>query len=180
MNQEENVNYIKIIERKWNALEEGEKRIIELGLKNIDHKRAFFGTTMTISAAIIAGLFILLANKDYNSCFNLLATISSLFFATFIISSSIYITTILSQESSSLDKSLKFVRASKQDFIKNVENETINSIDSYNKYRKQKFKEEKELKQEVRASSETWFILINSLFIFSCLLLLVMVLLANI
>ncbi|MBU3999748.1 hypothetical protein KKG29_01025, partial [Patescibacteria group bacterium] len=106
MNQEERANYIKIIEGRESALEEGEKRTIELMLKNIDHKRAFLGTTMTISAAIIAGLFILLASKDFNNCFNLLAIVSSFCFAIFIISSSIYLTVILSQESLSLDKHL--------------------------------------------------------------------------
>ena len=119
-NQKEKINYIKAIENRWDALEEGEKRILELALKNIDHKRAFLGTNMTISAAIVAGLFILLVSGEFNIYFNSLAIISSLFFVIFIISSSIYFTALLSQEGLSLDKRLQFVKSSKQDFLKSM------------------------------------------------------------
>lgn len=179
MDQEEN-NYIKIIETRFNILEEGEKRTIELALKNIDHKRAFLGTTMTISAAVIAGLFILLTSKDHSNCFSLLVIVSSFCFTIFIISSSIYLTVLLSQEGSLLYKSVQFVRSSQQDFIKNVKNRTIHDIGTYEEYRKQKYQEEGESKQEVRGSSEIYFVLINILFIFPWFLLLALFLLVNI
>lgn len=172
MNQEE-INFIKTLENREKTLEEGEKAMIGLTLKNIEHKRAFLGTLMTIATAVIAGLFILLVDKNLNSCFNLLAIMSGLGFAVFIISSSIYLTAILAQESLSLDKHLRFIRESKKDFIKKV-GTTITDINSYEEYRKQKYKEEKESKQEVRGSHEIWFVLINTLFIFSFLLLLIL------
>jgi len=132
---------------------------------------------MTISVAIVAGLFVLISKN--NNCFSLLAVINNIFFTAFLIISSIYLTIILFQESQSLDKSLQFGRASKKDFIKNINNKTIYDITSYKKYRNQKYKEEKESKQEVRGSSEIWFILINVLFVFSVILLFITFLLAN-
>lgn len=177
MDQEEKNNYIGAVEGRFNVLEEGENRTIGLAIKNIDHKRAFLGTAMTISAATIAGLFILLDGKDFDGYFKLLAMISSFCFAIFIISSSIYLTLILSQESSSLDNSLKFVRKSQIDFVEKIDKGIVSNIDSYEKHRNEKYDEEAKIKKEIKGSSEIWFILINILFIFPWFLLLIMLLL---
>lgn|SRR3989338_1916682 len=168
--KEEQPEYIKILEDRERNLEESEKRIIELNLKNIDHKRAFLGTTMTISAAIIAGLFILLTNKNYDGCFSLLVMTSASLFAVFMIGSSIYLTSILAQESLALDGRFKFIRESKRDFIEKV-GIAIIDIDSYEKYREQKYKEGKGLEREIKGSHEIWFVLLNILFILPFILL---------
>jgi len=173
-NNEEQTNYIKTIEDRGKVLEDGERQTIELISNNINHKRAFLGTSMTIAAAVIAGLFILLIGKDLsNSCLVFLTEMSGLGFALFIVTSSIYLTVILAQESLLLDRNLQFVEESKKDFIEKV-GISIIDVDSYEKYRGQKYREEKELKRKVRGSHEIWFILINVLFISSFILLLIM------
>ena len=167
--KEDQPQYIKTLEERERTLDEGEKKTIELISKHLDHKRAFLGTLMTIAAAVIAGLFILVVGKDSSTCVNTLATASGFGFALFIISSSIYLTFILAQESLSLDKHLHFVQDSKKDFIEKV-GTTITDIDTYEHYREQKYKEEITSKQKERALGEGWFIGINALFIFSALL----------
>ncbi|MFZ2522752.1 MAG: hypothetical protein WAX44_02820 [Minisyncoccia bacterium] len=64
--KEDQPKYIKTLDGRERTLDEGEKRTIELISKNIDHKRSFLGTMMTLAAAVIAGLFILVIGKDSN------------------------------------------------------------------------------------------------------------------
>ena len=171
--KEEQPKYIKTLQERERTLDEGEEKTIGLISKHVDHKRAFLGTLMTISAAVIAGLFIFVIGKDSNICINILATVGGLGFALFIVGSSVYLTFILAQESLSLDKHLRFVQDSKKDFIEKVSTVIID-LDSYENYRKQKYEEEKASKPKERGLWEGWFILINSLFILSSVLLLIM------
>lgn len=170
--KEEQPKYIEILEDREMNLEESEKHEIELSLKNIDHKRAFFGNTMSIAAIIVAGLFIFLASDNLNTHFVVLAQIDGFLFTSFLISSSIYLTYIMASESVQLDNHLKFIQESKKEFIENI-GKTIVDIDSYEKFREQKYHEGKNIKREIKGSSEFWFIAVNILFIISFLPLLV-------
>lgn len=173
--KEEQPKYLKILEERERTLDEGEKRMIELISQHVGHKRAFLGTLMTISAAVIAGLFLLISSNDSNGCLSVLSIISGLGFAFFIISSSSYLTWILSKEGISLDGYLKFVKDSKKDFIKRI-GVDIFGIDSYEQYREQKYKEEVEVKPKEKITSEKYFVGICALFIISAILLLPMLL----
>jgi len=146
---------------------------MEFILRNIDHKRAFLNAIMTISAAVIAGLFILLTSNDISACLNLLSLVVGAFLMVFIIIASIYLVYLLSGESKLLDEKLKFIQKSKKDFIDKVGVE-ITDIDSYERFRKQQHIEEQGLIKETKFSSEFWFIFVNGLFILSCVLLLIM------
>lgn len=167
--KEEQPRFIKIIEDKGRSLEKGEKETIELISKNIDHKRAFLGTLMTISAAILAGLFILLTNNVLEQeRFYFFAALSGFGFASFIIYSSIYLIFLLSQESLSLDKRLLFLRNSGDDFIGKVGVDIVD-IDGYEKYRNEQYGKESKLKKEIKGSHEIWFMISGGLFFISCL-----------
>lgn len=170
--KEEQPKYIKILEDREKDLEESEVVIMGLIAKNIDHKRAFFGNTMSIAAIIVAGLFIFLASDNLDNYFVALAQIDGFLFTSFLISSSIYLTYILAMESTQLDKHLKFIQESKKDFIESI-GKTIVDIDSYEKFRKQKYHEGKNIKRDIKGSSEFWFVAINILFIVSFLPLLI-------
>lgn len=172
--KEEQPKYIKTLEERERTLDEGEKRTFELISKHLDHKRAFLGTLMTIAAAVVAGLFFLIVNKDSNGCLNTLSIIGSLGFAFFIISSSVYLTWILSQESSSLDEHLKFIQDSRKDFIEKVGVDIVD-MDSYERYREEKYKEEIEVKPKEKGTDEKYFVGICVLFIISSVLLLPMI-----
>ncbi len=171
--KDEQPQYIKTLEERERTLDEGEKRTIELNSKHLDHKRAFLGTLMTISAAVLAGLFILFTGKDSGVCVNLLATISGFGFALFIISVSLYLTFLLAQESSSLDKHLQFVQNSRKDFIAKV-GVAITDLDSYERYREQKNKEEQDLRPKEKGLWEGWFVTVSGVFILSAVLVLVL------
>lgn len=171
--KEEQPKYIEILEGHERDLEESEKRIMELVFININHKRAFLNAIMTISAAVIAGIFILLISNDIGACLSLLVLISGVSLMIFIITASIYLVHLLSSESKSLDKRLKFIQESKKDFINKVGIE-IFDIASYENFREKQHKEEKGLIKEIKFSSESWFIFVSILFILSCILLLIM------
>lgn len=171
--KEEQPKYIKTLEERERSLDEGEKRTIELLSKHLDHKRAFLGTLMTIAAGVIAGLFILITGEDPGICISLSAKVSGLGFAVFIVSSSIYLTFILAQESVTLDKHLRFLQDSKRDFINKV-GISITDLDSYEEYRKKKYEEEKTSKPKQRGLWEGWFVGLNLIFVLSAILVLLL------
>lgn len=171
--KDEQPQYIKTLEERERTLDEGEEKTVGLILKHVDHKRAFLGTLMTISAAVLAGLFILLTSNDSGTCVSTLATISGFGFALFIITSSAYLAFLLAQESLSLDKHLHFIQEAKRDFIAKV-GIAITDLDSYEKYRKQKHKEEVDTKPKERGLWEGWFIIVNALFVLSAILVFVL------
>jgi hypothetical protein len=174
--KDEQPKYIKTLEDRSKFIDEGEKRLTELILVNIDHKRSFLGILMTIAAAVIAGLFILMINEN-SDYLNLFSTISSLGFSIFIISSGIYLTFILSQESQTLDSGYKFIKNSKKNFLEKIGTEIVD-LDSYEKYRIQKYEEEKDSKIESKLISEKWFIGVSLFFIGSAISTLIMLIYA--
>ena len=179
LSQKDNkIGFIKLVEERENILNEGEKRTIELLLKNLDHKRAFLNNLMSMSVAVIAGLFLLLISNDGEFFSTLLIIIAVLSFALFVIISTIWLTYLFSKESSSLDRSLEFIKTSKQDFIQKLKDGTIKDFETYENYRKEKYKEEKtKIKKEIKGTSEFWFIFIIFLFVFSFIILLIALLL---
>lgn len=171
--KDEQPQYIKTLEERENTLDEGEKRTIELISKHVDHKRAFLGTLMTISAAVLAGLFILFAGNDTGTCVSLLATVSGFGFALFIVAASAYLAFLLAQESLSLDKHLRFIQEARRDFIAKV-GIVVTSLDSYETYRKQKHKEETGSRSKEVGLWEGWFVIISSVFVLSAILVFVL------
>ena len=171
--KDEQPQYIKTLEERERTLDDGEEKTIGLISKHVDHKRAFLGTLMTISAAVLAGLFILFTSNDSGTCVSTLATISGFGFALFIITSSAYLAFLLAQESLSLDKHLRFIQEAKRDFIAKV-GIAITDLDSYEKYRKQKHKEEVDAKPKERGLWEGWFIIVSALFVLSAILVFVL------
>ena len=170
--------YIKTLEERERNLNEGERQPIELNIKNIDHKRAFLGTLMTISAALIAGLFLFMSGKQNEGYYEVLAMLSGVGLAVFVGSSAYYLRLLLSQESEEGDDRLEFVRKSKEDFIEKV-GIVITDLDSYEKYRQDKYEEEKKLKRKIRGSDEKYFKLITGLFILSAVPLTIMFIIAG-
>lgn len=167
--KDEQPAYLKTLEDRDKSLDEAENRVRELGIKVIDHKRSLLGNLMTISAAIIAGLFILLTVQDpQTECTYRLAILTGIGFGFFIISASYYMMSLLSHDSERNDKHLNFVIDAHTDFVAKVGKEIVD-LDSYEKYREKKFSEEKELKagDETWVSKEIWFRAINWLFIIS-------------
>jgi len=176
--QAQKPEFVKILDQREKSLDEGEGGLIELTSLNVDHKRAFLGTLMTISAATIAGLFFLFTNNGLNNDYLVfLAKLSGLGHASFILASSVWLTFILSQESSALDRKLTFVRESRNEFVNKVGSEIIN-IDTYEKYRNTKTQEEKDLKKPIWGDSEKWFVGLCILFTLASLPLIFMFLLS--
>lgn len=169
--KEEQPQYIKTLEERERILDESEKRTIELISKHLDHKRAFLGTLMTISSAVLAGLFILFTGENSAVCAQSLATISGFGFALFVLASSAYFTFLLAQESLSLDKNLQFIKNSRKDFIEKI-GTFITDLDSYERYREEKNKEEKDARPKERGLWEGWFVIVSGLFILSAILVL--------
>lgn len=173
--EEKRSKYIKILEDREKSLEDAERETLEIGIKIVSHKRAFLGTLMTIAAAIIAGLFVLLTTESLNkNCLHVLVTISGFGFVVFILCSAVYLTILFTQESILTDKRLKFLRESKIEFIQKIGND-IKDFDSYERYRQEKHKKEIQLnfQNEVWGSSELWFQLVSCLFVISSVLLLI-------
>lgn len=166
--------YVKIIEDRVKTIDEGEQNAINLGIKNVDHKRAFLGTLMTIATAITAGLFLFFSGEvSANKFVYNLAVISGVGMAAFVCAAAVYLTVLLSQESTHLSGRLKFVRKSKADFVDKLGTE-IHDIDSFNKFREKMYAEEVAVGKKIPSSWEGWFILICSLFIISAIPLLIM------
>lgn len=170
--------FIKILDQREQSLDEGEKGLIELNSLNVDHKRAFLGTLMTISAATIAGLFFLFTNKDLSDCLIFYSKISGLGHALFILASSAWLTLILSQESVDISNKIVFVRESREEFVSKVGSEIIN-LDTYEKYRNTKNQEENKLKRYIWGDSERWFVGLCILFVISSIPLILMFLLSS-
>jgi uncharacterized membrane protein YcjF (UPF0283 family) len=164
----------KILEEKVEKLQESERNVIEIGIKIIDHKRAFLGNVMTIAAAILAGLFFLLTTKELSVCTYHLAMASGIGFALSIVAASIYLLAIFSHESVVNDRRLKFVRESRQELIRKFNNHEINNIVDYEEHVKQKMGEEKNLTTQDKTwiVEEKWFVAVGFLFGGSCLVLL--------
>lgn len=175
--EEERPQYIETLEKKEQSLNEGEKDTIELISIHVNHKRAFLGTLMTISAAVIAGLFLLSTGESFDQCLKILATVSGIGFALFIIISGAYLTLLMAQESVSLDKRLLFVQSSKKDFISKVGME-ITDLDSYERYREQKYEEEKNSNHQIIGLWEGWFVIVCGLFVVSSILVLILFLIS--
>ena len=171
--KEEQPKYLRTLEERERTLNEGEKRQAELIQKHLDHKRAFLGTLMTIAAAVVAGLFILTSGDQASVCINKFATIGGLGFALFIIGSSFYLTFILSQESIVLSAGFEFVQKSKKEFIEKIGIEIVD-LDTYERYRKEKYQEEQKSKFKRYLLWEGWFVIVNTLFILSAIITLLM------
>lgn len=155
--EEELPKLTEVLDEREKALDEGEDRVIAANSLNVEHKRSFLGTLMTISVAAIAGLFIFISNSETASgCVKLLAKASGLGYACFILASSTWLTAILSQENTVISKKLKFLRDSKADFINKVGVEII-SLKTYEDYRKIKNQEETTLEKPILGDSEAWF-----------------------
>ena len=171
--------YIRTIEEKEQSIDEGERRTIELNIKNIEHKRAFLGTLMTISSAFVAGLFIFIGKINNNELiYRILTMVSGLGLTFFVISSAYYLGFLLSEEGREGDERLGFVKKSKKDFIEKV-GVTINDLNSYEKYRQEKYEEERKLDRKITFSDEKWFKFVICLFIISAVPLTIMFIIAG-
>jgi hypothetical protein len=166
--KKEHPRFIKIIEDRIQSLEVGENKIIEFIIKNLDHKRAFIGTLMTIAGGILAGLFFLFTKENSDiSRFGFLARFGGNCFALFIIISAFYLISILSQESISLDKKLDFIRKSREKFIERL-GDKITNLKTYEKYREIEYKKEMDNSEKKWFTEEKYFKIVCGLFVISC------------
>ena len=164
------LRFAEIVEDRIKNLEEANNYLTQLTLKNIDHKRAFLGNLMTISAAITAALFFILTTDFKSSLpnfYSLLISVSAFFSVLFITANAAYMVTLLSQESMNLDKRLAFGRKSKEDFISKLNRYTINNIDEYNHYVQEQYLEENKLVDSKLIDGEKYFLCTIALFIIS-------------
>lgn len=160
------LDLIETLKEREKILNSGEQRMIQLCSKNIDHKRAFLGTLMTISTGIITGLFILAKNES-----SLLIIISGFGLIVFVVFCALYLLILLSQESLQLGEKLDFIKKSKKDFIQSVGTRIVD-IDTYKEYRNEQYEKELKINREIKGSRERWFIFICSQFIVSLIALL--------
>lgn len=137
---------------------------------NVAQKRTFLGTLMTISAAIIAGLFFVFTKdpSPLTGCSLLLAQLSAISHAAFIFMSSFWLTAILGQESARLDRKINFYRTLPDEMYGKVGKE-IRSEDAFNNYLKEKLSESKSLDTEIYFQHEYYFYAICGLFIIALL-----------
>jgi hypothetical protein len=134
---------------------------------------------MTIAAAIIAGLFFFFTGDPSNNIYlTLLARLSGLGLALFILSAAIYLTLLLSQEGVEARDRIQFLKDSKKDFLEKVGVE-ITDMDSYEVYRQKKYEEEGKLERKIVGSHEIWFIFVLGLFVISSMPLVIMFLKAS-
>lgn len=173
----EKPEFIKILDQREKTLNEAEDSLIQSASFTIGHKRAFLGTLMTISAGTIAGLFFLFTKEtNLSNCFILLAKISGLGHAVFILASSAWLTHLLAQESISTSNRLDFIRSARAEFVEKVGTE-ITGLDSYQKYRDSKKTQEESLNKTIWADTENWFRGLCTVFVFSSIPLIFMFLL---
>lgn len=170
---------VELLEKNDESLREAEGNIYPLINENVSQKRIFLGTLMTIAAAVIAGLFFLFS-KDYisDSCAQLLAKISGLVYALFIVLSSAWLTALLSQESLKLDGRIQFYKRTGKEFMERAGN-AIKSEDDFREFLNKKLEESGKIEgRKIFGDQEWWFVGISSLFILASLPLMVLFLLA--
>ncbi len=176
---------IELYNEHSKSLEEFEAKLHSLSNENVGQKRVFLGTLMTISAAVIAGLFFLFSTQyvfssdgttqDYALA---LAKIAGTFQAVFLFCSGSWLTTMLSQEGVDLDRKIAFSKRTRDDFPQKMLT-YIRSEESFRKYVEAKIEEEKKISLKKMFDGEWPFIFISSLFAIAALPLILLFLIAG-
>lgn len=124
---------------------------------------------MTIAAAIVAGLFFMFTKDVFSGKSELhLAQIAGILYAIFIFSSGFWLTLILGQESSRLDRKIKFYQNLPEEMYtkigKEIRNERV-----FNDYLRAKFTQSKALDTKIYGDKEYYFYIICGLFLLASL-----------
>jgi len=164
MNKYSELDEIK--EELKEALKHDENSLVQSTNQHVDSKRTFLGTLMTISVAIIAGLFVLITNGNYDSCFRGLAIGSGGLFVVSVMGASIYLIVILWGESLSLDRRRQFLINSRGCLM------GVTDDESFRGYGELTLREAEKSKQKVKGSQEIWFVIVSFLLILAFLSLL--------
>jgi len=178
--RDESKKMIEMIDENLDDITKTESNILPLLNENVAQKRSFLGTLMTIAAAIIAGLFFMFS-KDYipSGCATTLAKFSGFFYSLFIVGSTAWLTLIMSQEGTKLDKQLDFYRSLREDLFKKV-GTAIRSKKDFDFFLKEKLDQSIKLSdKKILGAEEYFFWIVTGLFIVASVPVVVLFLLAG-
>jgi|GEM_PF-2121232 len=164
--RDESKKMIEMMYTNLDEITETESKILPILNENVAQKRSFLGTLMTIAAAIIAGLFFMFS-KDYipSGCATALAKFSGIFYSLFIAAATVWLTLIMSQEGTKLDKQLDFYRSLRADLLKKV-GTAIRSKKDFDLFLKEKLDQSIKLSdKKVLGAEEYFFWIVTGLFI---------------
>jgi hypothetical protein len=117
----ESEKMIEMMDENVANIAKSESELLPLVNENVAQRRTFLSTLMTIAAAIVAGLFFLFST-DYLPTERaiLWAKFSGVFYSLFIVCCTVWLTTILSQEGTKLDKHMDFYKSLREDIYEKV------------------------------------------------------------
>jgi len=164
--RDESKKMINMMDENIADITKTESDLLPILNENVSQKRTFLGTLMTIAAAIIAGLFFMFS-KDYipTGYATFLAKFSGFLYSLFIVSSSIWLTAIMSQEGTKLDKHLDFYKSLREDLYKKV-GMAIRSKNDFDAFLKEKLEQSIKLSdKKIFGAEEYFFWIITGLFI---------------
>jgi hypothetical protein len=176
----ESEEMIRMVDENVADITKTESDLLPFLNENVSQKRTFLGTLMTIAAAIIAGLFFMFS-KEYipTGCATLLAKFSGSFYGLFIVSASIWLTAIMSQEGTKLDKHLNFYKSLHEDIYKKV-GTAIRSKKDFDDFLKEKLEQSIKLSdKKIFGAEEHFFWLVTGLFIIASVPVIILFLLAG-
>lgn len=178
--REESSKMIEMVDENVADIAKTESDLLPLLNENVAQKRTFLGTLMTIAAAIIAGLFFMFS-KDYipTGCATFLAKFSGFFYGLFIASSSIWLTAIMSQEGTKLDKHLDFYKNLRENIYSKV-GTAIRSKKDFDVFLKEKLEQSIKISnKKIFAAEEYFFWVVTGLFIVASIPVIILFLLAG-
>lgn len=178
--RDESNKMIEMVDENIADITKTESNLFPILNENVSQKRTFLGTLMTIAAAIIAGLF-LMFSKEYipRGPATYLAQISGIFYGLFIVSASIWLTAIMSQEGTKLDRHLDFYKSLREDIYKKV-GTAIRSKNDFDKFLKEKLEQNTKLSnKKIFGANEYFFWIVTALFIIASVPVIILFVLAG-
>lgn len=177
--RDESKKMIEMVDENIADITKTESDLLPLLNENVSQKRTFLGTLMTIAAAIIAGLFFMFS-KDYipSGCATLLAKFSGFFYGLFIVSASIWLTAVMSQEGTQLGKHMDFCKSLREDIYTKV-GTAIRSKKDFDDFLKEKLNQSIKLSdKKIFGAEEYFFWIVTGLFILASVPVIILFLLA--
>lgn len=164
--RDESKKMIEMVDENIADITKTESDLLPLLNENVSQKRTFLGTLMTISAAIIAGLFFMFS-KEYipTGYATFLAKFGGFFYGLFIVSASVWLTAIMSQEGTKLDRHLDFYKSLREDIYRKV-GTAIRSKKDFDDFLKEKLDQNIKIgDKKILGVKEYFFWIITGLFL---------------
>jgi len=178
--RDESKKMIEMVDENIADITKSESELLPLLNENVSQKRTYLGTLMTIAAAIIAGLFFMFS-KEYipTGGATSLAKFSGFFYGLFIVCASIWLTAIMSQEGTKLDRHLDFYKSLREDIYRKV-GTAIRSRKDFDDFLIEKLEQSVKLSnKKIFGADEYFFWIVTGLFVIASVPVIILFLLAG-